>query len=422
MMLTIPAGTTSKMISFPIFDSSSTTGALKTSLTYSSMTGYYQRESAASATSITMATMTAGTWATGGFVVNDGTNMTGIYQLGVPNAAIATGAAWVMITLTATGIVPVVILIQLTSVTDYPANVTQMGGSALSTASAQIGVNVIQVGGTVQTAKDIGGAVPAAAAGASGGLLISGTNSGTTTLGALTVTGATTHTGNVSMAAGLTVTQSTSNGHGISVTGNGTGHGILSTSGSGATGDGIKAISAATAGNGITGAHNGSGVYDLNVTTTPVSLAKTTNITGFNDIAASAVVSSGAITTSGGAVSTVTSVTNAVTAGTISAGAVNNAAFNADVASTAYASNTLAQMMYKFFDNAFTGYSDGSTFTSNGLLDRLTKMMWIIRNQINVTDSNGNVTVLKDDNSTNAFNVSGMITDAAGTTTRLRAQ
>lgn len=50
-----------------------------------------------------------------------------------------------------------------------------------------------------------------------------------------------------------------------------------------------------------------------------LSLAKTTNITGFNDIAATAVVSSGAITTSGGAVSTVTAVTNAVTLPTMPA-------------------------------------------------------------------------------------------------------
>ena len=61
--------------------------------------------------------------------------------------------------------------------------------------------NMVKAGptgsGTAQTAKDIGGAVPAAAAGASGGLLISGSNSGTTTLGALTVTGATTLTGAV---------------------------------------------------------------------------------------------------------------------------------------------------------------------------------------------------------------------------------
>jgi hypothetical protein len=50
-----------------------------------------------------------------------------------------------------------------------------------------------------------------------------------------------------------------------------------------------------------------------------LSIAKTTNITGFNDIAASAIVSSGAITTSGGAVSTVTNLTNAPTAGDFTA-------------------------------------------------------------------------------------------------------
>ncbi len=51
--------------------------------------------------------------------------------------------------------------------------------------------------------------------------------------------------------------------------------------------------------------------YDPQTASLGLSLAKTTNITGFNDIAASAIVSSGAITTSGGAVSTVTTVTNA---------------------------------------------------------------------------------------------------------------
>lgn len=93
-------------------------------------------------------------------------------------------------------------------------------------------------------------------------------NTATQTLGALTisgvftVTGATVHTGNVSMAAGLTVTQSTANTAGITVTGNGTGAGILSTSGSGATGNGITAASAATNGNGVstTGAGTGDGL------------------------------------------------------------------------------------------------------------------------------------------------------------------
>lgn len=48
-----------------------------------------------------------------------------------------------------------------------------------------------------------------------------------------------------------------------------------------------------------------------------LSLAKTTNITGFNDIAATAIVSSGAITTSGGAVSTVTNTTQLNGAATV---------------------------------------------------------------------------------------------------------
>lgn len=101
--------------------------------------------------------------------------------------------------------------------------------------------------------------------GASGGLLISGTNAGTTTLGALTITGATTHTGatvhtgNVSMAAGLNITQSTSNTTALVVTGNGTGNGATLTSGSGATGQGLNISSAATNGSALVCTAAGSG-------------------------------------------------------------------------------------------------------------------------------------------------------------------
>jgi hypothetical protein len=102
-------------------------------------------------------------------------------------------------------------------------------------------------------------ALPNAAAAASGGLVINGTNSGTVTLAALTVTGATTCTGNVSMAAGLNITQSASNTSALVITGNGTGHGIATTSGSGATGNGITATSAATNGHGVSYAGVGTG-------------------------------------------------------------------------------------------------------------------------------------------------------------------
>lgn len=106
--------------------------------------------------------------------------------------------------------------------------------------------------------KDINN-VAAATPGASGGILISGSNAGTTTLGALTVTGATTLTGNVSMAAGLNITQSSSNTSALVITGNGTGHGIISTSGSGATGNGAQFTSAATAGDGMASTGSGTG-------------------------------------------------------------------------------------------------------------------------------------------------------------------
>ncbi len=130
---------------------------------------------------------------------------------------------------------------------DPSPNPTNFG---LTSIDANGRVDVIKVAGTTQTAKDIGGAVPSAAAGASGGLLISGSNSGTTTLGALTVTGVTTHTGNVVLSDGLTISApSTTNRPGLDIAGNGTGAGIKSTGG--ATGIGFSVIGGATSGDGI---------------------------------------------------------------------------------------------------------------------------------------------------------------------------
>lgn len=99
--------------------------------------------------------------------------------------------------------------------------------------------------------------------GGSGGLLISGSNAGTTTFGALTVTGAATFTGNVSMAAGLNITQSSSNTSALVVTGNGTGHGAIFTSGSGATGNAFQLTAASTNGHGfnILGTGTGDGLH-----------------------------------------------------------------------------------------------------------------------------------------------------------------
>jgi hypothetical protein len=182
-------------------------------------------------------------------------------------------------------------------------------------------------------------ALPAVAAGAAGGLWILGANAAaTTTLTGVAAAGATPATqalaliggaasttgGGVSAeglkvlggagaastngaAIGLTATGGgtntvASNAHGVSFSGASTGAGLNAGSGAGATGNGITATALSTNGSGMTLVKTGTG-SDLNATVTPLVLAKTTNLTGLNDIAATAVVSAGAITTSAGKVS-----------------------------------------------------------------------------------------------------------------------
>lgn len=116
MKLQIKKGTTSKLLQLFIQDASSTTGAGLTGLVFNSagLTAYYYREGAASATAMTLVTMTLGTWTSLGFVVIDGTNMPGCYQLGIPDAALATGANSVLVLLKgATNMAPLVLEIEL---------------------------------------------------------------------------------------------------------------------------------------------------------------------------------------------------------------------------------------------------------------------------------------------------------------------
>lgn len=232
--LSILAGTTSKLFRIFIPNSSVTTGAGLTGVAFntSGLTGYYIREGAASTTQITLATQTLGTWATGGFVVVDGTNMPGMYEISIPNLAIAAGVKSVVIYYQGvTNMAPVVLEIELTAID------------------------------------------------------------------------------NQSTAFGL-------------------------------------------------------------------SLAKTTNITGFNDIAASAVVSSGAITTSGGAVSTVTTVTNQLTAAQVATGVWQDATVGdfttaSSIGKSLYIANVVPGAAGGHFiagTNAATTITTGLTTTFTGNL------------------------------------------------------
>ncbi len=119
MLLSIPAGTTSKIIEFLVFDSSSSVGSTLAGLVYNSttLTAYYNRSGASgAAVAITLADMTKGTWASGGCVAVDGTNMPGWYQLGLPDAAIAAGAVYCSVMLKgATNMVPACFVLELTA-------------------------------------------------------------------------------------------------------------------------------------------------------------------------------------------------------------------------------------------------------------------------------------------------------------------
>lgn len=226
MKLIITKGKTSQLARLFIQDSSVATGAGLTGIAFNSatLTWYYIREGASSATQVTLATMTVGTWATGGFKEIDSTNMPGWYEIGIPDACLATGANSVAMHLKGvTNMAPVPVEIELTAFdlqtatqpvnttqwnginvsspatagipdinvkninnvsassvttinanqgTTQPVNFTGTGASALaksdtvdiagaavSTSSAQIGVNAVNIGGTAQTGRDIGASV-----------------------------------------------------------------------------------------------------------------------------------------------------------------------------------------------------------------------------------------------------------------------
>ena len=99
--LSLKKGTTSYLARIFIQDSSSTTGAGLTGLTSGSGSFVCYRarddDGNAAGTSIALSGGTRGTWSSGGFVEKDSTNMPGVYEFGIPNAALAAGSNSVLI-------------------------------------------------------------------------------------------------------------------------------------------------------------------------------------------------------------------------------------------------------------------------------------------------------------------------------------
>ena len=122
MKLKIKQGTTSKLMRLFVQDSAATDGSGKTGIAYnaSGLTAYYLREGDSTATQITLASGTTGTYSSGGWSEVDSTNLPGIYEVGLPDACVdATSQGSVVVMFKgATDMAPVLCEIELDAV-DY---------------------------------------------------------------------------------------------------------------------------------------------------------------------------------------------------------------------------------------------------------------------------------------------------------------
>lgn len=139
MKLKITAGTTNRMVRIYVQDNSKSSGTGLAGLVYntSGLTWYYSRVGDNASTQVTLATATLGSYTSGGFVAVDGTNMTGVYEIGIPNACLATGSTAVHMMLQgAANMAPVAIEIELDAV-NYQDSV-RFGLTALPNAAAPV--------------------------------------------------------------------------------------------------------------------------------------------------------------------------------------------------------------------------------------------------------------------------------------------
>lgn len=136
MKLKIKQGTTSKLMRLFVQDSAATDGSGKTGIAYnaSGLTAYYLREGDSTATQITLASGTTGTYSSGGWSEVDSTNLPGIYEVGLPDACVdATSQGSVVVMFKgATDMAPVLCEIELDAV-DY-RDATDFGLSNLDAA------------------------------------------------------------------------------------------------------------------------------------------------------------------------------------------------------------------------------------------------------------------------------------------------
>ena len=251
------AGTTSLIERVFIRNTSTTTAvAGLTGLTYGSsgLTLYYCRAGDTSSTAVALVTASLGTWTSKGFKEVDATNMPGVYEIGIPNAAVASGAQSVAFVLQGAANMEVIpwqyeldavnyqdgvhfglTALPNTAVTTNASLLTSgTGTDQVSVSSGKVLLQATQTGVTIPTVttvtnqltgsaiatsvwqdttagdftvsgsigKSLSPATLGTAPGAAGGLFIAGTNAATTITTALTTTFTGNLTGSVSSVTG----------------------------------------------------------------------------------------------------------------------------------------------------------------------------------------------------------------------------
>jgi hypothetical protein len=179
-----------------------------------------------------------------------------------------------------------------------PLQPATIGRTLVVDAAGLADANMVKLGpsgsGTAQTARDIGAALPAAAPGASGGLLIAGNNAATT------------------FTAGLVISQSQTDYAGLEIYGNGTGPGVAIAGGT--TGNGVNIqtndgdalfLFAETDGNAINAIGAGSGLgFSVNTTNIDEPIASAVQALFVDNSGTAQAGASGTITLASGASST----------------------------------------------------------------------------------------------------------------------
>jgi hypothetical protein len=165
MTLKLHRGSTHKLIHVFIQDSTKTDGSGLAGLTSASgglVCAYFREGDSSGATALALAVGTLGTWSLGGFVAVDGTLFPGLYELGLPDAAISTGNSVKLILRGATNMAVCPVEIELDSVNYQDgqafglASLPGAGVLAVSPVAASVAGNVAGSVGSVTAPVTVG--------------------------------------------------------------------------------------------------------------------------------------------------------------------------------------------------------------------------------------------------------------------------